>query len=73
MKRISDVNKRRKLRYGQAVLLGVQFRDKRRDYYPFDERGWHWRRNTWQTLWIGTFETRWECVDAALNHLGVED
>lgn len=77
--RSSDINKQRKLRFGQAIMLGVVFRVRGPELSGSD---WNSKK-----LWAftlpdtlvppdvgyvsGHFTRRWEAVDAALNVAGV--
>lgn len=65
--RISDVNALRKLRYGQAIMLGIEITADR--YGP---ALWHFslppylqpHGRGWTS---GYYRRRWECVEAALR------
>lgn len=75
MSRASDINQRRRLRYGQAVMLGITFEDSR--------GGSEYSRARWsfklpehlqpqdRGYASGYFIRRWECVDRALRVVGV--
>lgn len=67
MRRSSDVNKRRKLRFGQAVLLGVQL-----SIETESDRGRpiRWRAVLPDGRWCIS-DRRWAAVEEALFHLGV--
>lgn len=71
MSRASDIKARRKLRHGQAVMLGITIEKAGR-------RGARWHfvlpehlRSTERGYVSGYFERRWACVDSALRNVGV--
>lgn len=82
--RSSDINKQRKLRFGQAIMLGVEIRSEvhgpvaelayagygtARWYIALPPIGpWH---DKGQGYIAGPYLRRWEAVNAALDKMGV--
>lgn len=73
--RPSDQNKLRKLRFGQAILLGVEIesRDVVSTVCALTTTRWYVKMPAHFKLGYinGPFLRRWEAVDAALRHLEV--
>jgi hypothetical protein len=69
MTRISDLNQKRRMRFGQATLLGIRF-----------SRIWQSRAYAWGYILPGEnmtwrscgYATRWQAVNAALHKMEVE-
>lgn len=71
--RASDINRIRALRFGQAVLLGVEFRYELRGKGEYSPKKWYYTMPPFhkEGYIAGAFLRRWEAVDAALNNLRV--
>lgn len=72
--RASDINQRRKLRFGQAILLGVEIEARIRGSGEYSPKKWFITMPSWYKgagYISGPFTRRWEAVDRALTNLGV--
>lgn len=70
--RISDTNKRRKLQFGQATMLGIAIiQAEHRPTAPWKFALPDHLQPASVGYASGYFRRRWECVEAALRVLGV--
>jgi len=69
--RISEINKRRKLQFGQATMLGIKIEQDKRVGAAYHFILPEQLRPTTKGYVSGFFHHRWECVEAALRVVGL--